>query len=67
MHDRSMKVKHERLGFFTDDAKTIEVRDGSESDPTAAQYFAFVRLEKEMQKFEQIVRDPPGGEAADKA
>ena len=52
-----MKVKHQRLGFFPDDAKTIESAMGL-IGPTAAQYFAFVRLEKEMPKFEQIVRDP---------
>ena len=59
MQDRSMKVKQERLGFFPDDAKTIEGAMGL-IGPTAAQYFAFVRLEKEMPKFEAIIRDPQG-------
>lgn len=59
MMDRKMKVKHERLGHFPDDANTIEGAMGL-IGPTAAQYFAFVRLEKEMPKFEAIVRDPQG-------
>ena len=57
MMDRSMKIKQQRLGFFPDDAKTIEGAMGL-IGPTAAQYFAFVRLEKEMPKFDTIVRDP---------
>ena len=59
MMDRSMKVKHARLGHYPDDANTIEGAMGL-IGPTAAQYFAFVRLEKEMPKFEAIVRDPAG-------
>ena len=59
MHDRIMQVKHNRLGVYPDDAKTIESAMGL-IGPTAAQYFAFVRLEKEMPKFESIVRDPQG-------
>ena len=57
--DDVMKVKHARLGYFPDDAKTIESAMGL-IGPTAAQYFSFVRLEKEMPKFETIVRDPEG-------
>jgi hypothetical protein len=57
MMDRKIKVKHARLGYVPDDAKTIEGAMGL-IGPTAAQYFAFVRLEKEMPKFEAIVRDP---------
>ena len=59
MMDRKMRVKFKRLGFYPDDAKTIESAMGL-IGPTAAQYFAFVRLEKEMPKFEVIVRDPEG-------
>jgi hypothetical protein len=56
-NDDAMKVKQARLGYFPDDAKTIEGAMGL-IGPTAAQYFAHVRLEKEMPKFEVIVRDP---------
>src|SRR4029077_9782762 len=59
MLDRKMQVKAKRLGRFPDDAKTIESAMGL-IGPTAAQYFAFVRLEREMPKFEVIVRDPKG-------
>jgi hypothetical protein len=63
--DDVMKVKHKRLGHFPDDAKTIESAMGL-IGPTAAQYFAFVRLEKEMPKFEVIVRDPEGAKLPQK-
>ena len=59
-HDDVMKVKHKRLGFYPDDAKTIESAQGLIGGPVAAEYFAFVRLEKDMPKFEAIVRDPSG-------
>ena len=55
--DNKMKVKHARLGHYPDDAHTIESAMGL-IGPTAAQYFAFVRLEKEMPAFEAIVRNP---------
>ena len=60
MHDRIMQVKHNRLGVYPDDAKTIESAMGL-IGPTAAQYFAFVRLEQcETLGLESIVRDPQG-------
>lgn len=65
MMDNKMKVKQARLGHFPDDAKTIEGAMGL-IGATAAQYFAFVRLEKEMPKFETIIKDPMGAKVPTK-
>lgn len=57
MLDRNMQVKQKRLGYFPDDAHTVESAMGL-IGAGAAQYFAFVRLENEMPKFEEIVANP---------
>jgi hypothetical protein len=57
MLDRKMQVKQKRIGHFPDDAKTVEGAMGL-IGAGAAQYFAFVRLEKEMPKFEDIIANP---------
>jgi hypothetical protein len=57
MLDRKMQVKAKRIGQFPDDAHTVESAMGI-IGAAAAQYFAFVRLEKEMPKFEHIVANP---------
>lgn len=57
MLDRKMRVKEKRVGHFPDDAHTVEGAMGL-IGPAAAQYFAFVRLEKEMPRFEAIVAKP---------
>lgn len=57
MLDRKMQVKQKRIGVFPDDAKTVEGAMGL-IGAGAAQYFAFVRLEKEMPRFEAIVASP---------
>lgn len=57
MLDRKMQVKAKRVGQFPDDAHTVEGAMGLVG-AAAAQYFAFVRLEKEMPKFEDIVANP---------
>jgi hypothetical protein len=57
MLDRSMQVKEKRIGRFPDDAITVEGAMGL-IGPAAAQYFAFVRLERELATFEEIVRNP---------
>jgi len=59
MLDRKMKVKQARTGVFPDDAKTVESAMGL-IGAGAAQFFAFVRLEREMPKFETIVANPMG-------
>lgn len=57
MLDRNMQVKERRLGHFPEDPHTVEGAMGL-IGAAAAQYFAFVRLEKEMPKFEAIVANP---------
>jgi hypothetical protein len=59
MLDNIMKVKMARLGHFPDDPVTIEGAMGL-IGPTAAQYFGYVRLDKEVPKFDAIVKDPMG-------
>jgi hypothetical protein len=55
--DDKMRVKQKRIGHFPDDAHTMEGAMGL-IGAAAAQYFAFVRLEREMPKFEQTVANP---------
>jgi len=57
MLDRKMRVKQKRIGQFPDDARTVEGAIGL-IGAGATQYFAFVRLEREMPKFESIVANP---------
>jgi hypothetical protein len=57
MLDRKMQVKFNRTGRFPDDPHTLEGAQGL-IGAGAAQYFAFVRLEREMPKFEAIIANP---------
>ena len=60
MGDRLMQAKAGRNGgVMPDDPLTIEQVMGIMGGG-AAQYFAFVKLEREMPKYEEIVRDPKG-------
>lgn len=45
---------------FPDDADTMEEVAGMIGEAAAGQFFAFVKLEREMPKFEDIVSDPAG-------
>ncbi len=59
MVDRLLKAKASRNnGAVPDDPATQEAVRGIMGEGEAAQYFAFVRLEREMPKYERIVADP---------
>lgn len=58
MADKLMQVKAKRLGGkMPDDASTVEQVQGI-MGAGAAQFFAFVKLEREMPKYEEIVANP---------
>lgn len=57
MHDKAMRVKMARLGHLPEDSETIEGAHGLIGDATA-QYFAFVKLERAMPDFADIVKSP---------
>lgn len=58
MLDRVMQLKAGPGGLMPDDAGTIEFAGGLVGDGAATQYFAFVKLQREMPAFEKIVADP---------
>ena len=53
-------------GNLPTDALAVESVAGVIGQAAAAQYFAFVRLENEMPKYEKIVADPEGTKVPDK-
>lgn len=53
-------------GKNVDDAGAVELVSGLIGPAAAAQYFAFVRLEREMPKYEKIVADPTGVKVPEK-
>lgn len=58
MADKLLQTKAARNGgIIPDDASTVEQIHGI-MGAGAAQYFAFVKLEREMPKYEDIVKDP---------
>lgn len=65
MLDRRMRVKATRMGQFPDDAETVEGAMGL-IGAAAAQFFAFVKLERDMPRFERIVADPTKTKVAEK-
>lgn len=56
--DSYLRVLKEELGSVPDDPTTIEEVGGDIGPAAAAQYFAFIRLEREMPKYEAILADP---------
>ncbi len=46
------------VGDIPEDSTTVEEASGMIGQGAAAQYFSFVRLEREMPKFEDIVKSP---------
>lgn len=59
MADRLMQAKAKRNGgAMPDDATTVEQMQGIMGAGGAAQYFAFVKLEREMPKYEDILANP---------
>lgn len=56
--DDYLRVLTNDGGFIPDDANTMEEIGGMIGDAGAAQLFAFVKLEREMPRFEDIVADP---------
>jgi hypothetical protein len=59
MVDRLLRAKAARNGgSVPDDPPTQEAVRGIMGEGEAAQYFAFVRLEREMPKYEKIVAEP---------
>jgi len=59
MVDRLLQAKIKRAGEIPDDATTAEQVAGI-MGAGGAQYMAFVKLEREMPKYEDIVKDPSG-------
>jgi hypothetical protein len=59
MVDRLLQAKIKRAGEIPDDATTAEQVAGI-MGAGGAQYMAFVKLEREMPKYEEIVKDPTG-------
>ncbi len=57
MADRLLQRKAKRLGSIPDDASTVEQISGI-MGAGAAQYFGFIKLEREMPKYEEIVKNP---------
>lgn len=47
-------------GSMADDADTLEEISGQIGEAAAAQLFSFVKLEREMPKYEDIIADPKG-------
>jgi hypothetical protein len=58
MADRLLRLKAERLGSVPEDPTTIETVSGLIGAGAAAQLFAFVKLERDMPKYEYIVANP---------
>lgn len=58
MADRYLKTMAKRTGTVPEKGPAIEVVSGLIGAGPAAQYFAFVRLEHEMPKYEAILKDP---------
>jgi hypothetical protein len=56
--DKYMQILHGESGSFPDDATTLEEIAGDIGQAAAVTFFSFVRLEREMPKFEEIVRNP---------
>lgn len=56
--DNYLQLLAEEYGAMPVDQDTIEEASGMIGPGAAAQYFAFVRLEKEMPKYDAIVADP---------
>ncbi len=56
--DRYMQILHAETGHFPDDPTTLEEIAGDIGQAAAVTFFTFVRLEREMPKFEEIVKDP---------
>ena len=64
--DRYLQILGKAKGEVPVDAITVEEISGEIGAGTAAQYFGFVRLEREMPKFEKIVADPMGAKVPEK-
>ena len=58
--DRYMRILRGDSAVFPDDALTMEDVAGMIGQAATAQLFAFVKLEREMPKFEEIIADPTG-------
>ena len=67
MADRDLQaLASENDGTMPTDPLAIEDVAGTIGQAAAAQYFAFVRLEQEMPKYEKIIADPKGTRVPDK-
>ena len=64
--DHYLQVMAEETGSIPDDPVTIEEIAGDIGHGAAAQYFAFVRLEREMPKYSTIIADPMKAKMPDK-
>jgi hypothetical protein len=60
MADKLLKLVYDRTGGSIETPQTLETVSGIIGAGAAAQYFAFVKLEREMPKFEKIIADPKG-------
>lgn len=58
--DSYLQILAKELGEMPVDSTTVEEISGDIGAPTAAAFFAYVRLEREMPKFEKIIADPMG-------
>jgi len=67
MADKELRAHaHANGGAIPTDPLTIEDVSGIIGQAAAAQYFAFVRLESELPKYEKIVADPDGTKIPEK-
>lgn len=64
--DGYLRLLAQEFGEVPDDATTIEEVGGRIGAGAAAQYFAFVKLERNMPKFERIIADPSGVKVPEK-
>jgi len=56
--DRYLQQFRDKDGFLPDDPTLVEEIQGIIGDGAAAQYFSFIRLEREMPKYSTIINDP---------
>lgn len=64
--DTYLQILHKETGSFPTDPTTIQEIAGDIGAATATALFVFVRLERDMPKFEKIVADPMGAKLAEK-
>jgi len=64
--DNYIQVVRDATGDLPEDADTVEEAQGLIGTGPAAQYFAFIKLERQMPKFEKICAEPDKAPVPDK-